>query len=72
MDIILKNVTGNPVNNGLLWEIRKVTGKKEGSIIYGVRHFPENKSCQWSVGTNDCTAYLGETCEEIDLLQLPF
>ena len=64
MNIIIKNVTGSPVNMGLIMELSKA-GFPEGSKIWDTRYSPGNNSCEWSSAGNDCIAYPGETCEEL-------
>jgi len=61
MDIIIKNVTGCPGNDWMIWELGRV-GFPSGSIVRDVYFNPVNKSCSWSSGTDDCVAWLGETC----------
>jgi len=63
MDIIIKNVTGDPENDGLILELSKA-GFPAGSIVYDTVYNRRNKSCSWSSGTDDCIAYLGHTCVE--------
>jgi hypothetical protein len=62
MNIIIKNVTGEPVNDGLILELSKV-GFPAGSKVSHVYYFEPNHTCYWSSGTDDCIAYPGETCE---------
>ena len=64
MKIRIKNVTGSSSNEWLLWELRKEAGVKEGNIIEG-KFNPSNNAVDFSIGTNDCVAWLGETCEEV-------
>jgi len=62
MDIIIKNITGDPSNDWCILELKKA-GYPEGSIVRNVNYDHKNKSCSWSSGTNHCVAWLGETCE---------
>ena len=64
MNIVIKNVTGESVNDGLILELSKA-GFPAGSVVYDVVYRNVNKSCEWSSGGYDCTAYLGKTCERI-------
>ena len=64
MKVIIKNVTGSSANEWLLWELRKEAGVKAGDIVEG-RFNPKNKAVDFSTGTNDCVAWLGQTCEEV-------
>jgi hypothetical protein len=64
MNIIIKNVTETPANDGLICELAKA-GFPSGSVIYDVEYRAANRSCSWSRGGYDCIAYLGETCGEI-------
>lgn len=64
MKIRIKNVTGSSSNEWLLWELRKEAGVKEGNIFEG-KFNPSNNAVDFSTGTNDCVAWLGETCEEV-------
>jgi len=65
MDILIKNVTGDPVNEGLIWELSRA-GFRAGCIVRDVVYDHNKKVCYWSSGTDQCVAYIGETC-----LQLP-
>jgi len=64
MNIVIKNVTDDPVNDGLILELRK-SGYPAGSIILDVVYSEQSKSCRWSNTGNDCVAYLGKTCIEL-------
>ena len=64
MNIVIKNVTGESVNSGLILELSKA-GFPSGSIVRNVQYFPERNSCEWSSGDDNCIAYLGETCCEL-------
>jgi len=64
MNIIIKNVTGCPGNDWKIFELKRC-GFPAGSIVRDVYFRPENNSCTWSSGADDCVAYLGETCEEV-------
>lgn len=64
MKIRIKNVTGSLQNDWLIWEITKQTGLIEGNIVTG-SYSPQNKSVHFSVGIAECTAWVGETCEEV-------
>ena len=68
MNIVIKNVTGEPVNNGLILELSKA-GFPSGSVVHGVVYNPANKACYWSANGNDCVAYLGETCEKKKIIK---
>jgi len=61
MDIQIKNVTGHPSNDGCIFELQRA-GFPEGSIVYSTRFDERNQSFTWSRGTDDCVAYLNETC----------
>jgi hypothetical protein len=63
MDIVIKNVTGEPDNDWYILELKKC-GFPEGKIVYDTVYDPRNNSCHWSSGTDHCVAYLGQTCEE--------
>jgi len=63
MDIIIKNVTGDPFNDWCIFEL-KGAGFPEGSIVRNVYYDSNNNSCIWSSGTNHCVGWLGETCME--------
>ena len=65
MDIKIKNVTGNPSNDWCILELKRA-GFPEGSIINNAIFKETNNSFNWSSGTDDCVAYLGETCEIVD------
>lgn len=62
--IMLVNVTGSATNEWCLFELKKA-GFPQGSIIIDPYFDERNNSFTWSSGTNDCVAYLGETCEII-------
>ena len=64
MNIIIKNVTSEPFNDWLIFELSRA-GFPAGTKVYGVKYSPKNNSCQWSCGGYDCVAWLGDTCEEI-------
>ena len=64
MNIIIKNVTGDPFNDWCIWELKRA-GYPEGSIVRNVKHDQENESCTWSSGADHCVAWLGQTCETI-------
>lgn len=64
MNIVIKNVTDEPVNEGLILELSKAEFPS-GSIVRYVQYFPERNCCEWSSGANNCCAYLGETCIEL-------
>jgi len=70
MNIVIKNVTGEPVNDGLILELSKA-GYPAGTKVYDVVKYQENNAsaCYWRDRNGDeCVAYLGETCEEIKKL----
>lgn len=64
MKIKIKNMTGSSENDGLIWEIGRHTGIKEGDVIEGYYN-SKNNSVSFSKGAVDCIAWLGETCEEV-------
>ena len=64
MNIIIKNVTGAPVNNGMISELSRA-GNPAGTKIYNVAYVPAENACYWTYKGNQCVAYLGETCEEL-------
>lgn len=64
MKVRIKNVTGSSANEWLLWELRKEAGVKEGTVVEG-KFNPSNKAIDFSTGTHDCVAWLGQTCEEV-------
>ena len=61
MDIVIKNVTGDPSNDGCILEL-KWAGFPVGSVVKNVQYDPKNKACYWSCGSDNCVAWLGETC----------
>ena len=61
MDIIIKNVTGKIENDYYIAELRRC-GFPAGSLVRNVEYRPTNNSCCWSSGTDDCGAYIGQTC----------
>lgn len=65
MKIKIKNVTESAANDGLLWELHKYAGIKEGDVIQNAKYNSSNNSVSFSIGTVDCVAWLGETCEEV-------
>ena len=69
MDIIIKNVTGHPSNDWAIFELKRA-GFPEGSKVYHVTYSPENNSCQWSSVSDNCVAWLGETCEELPNMKI--
>jgi len=66
MNILIKNVTGEPVNDGLILELSRA-GFPSGSVVRGVAFSEANNSCYWSRGNDYCIAYLGETCQVLPL-----
>ena len=64
MKMRIKNVTGSTGNEWLLWELKKEAGVKEGDIVEG-KFNPLNKAVDFTRGTKECVAWLGETCEEV-------
>ena len=64
MNIVIKNVTGEPVNEGLISELSRA-GFPAGSVVYDAVCSSGNKSCILSSGDYDCIAYIGETCERL-------
>ncbi len=62
--IRIKNVTGSESNEWLLLELSRA-GIKRGNEVTG-RYNPISGSVQFSLGTADCVAWVGETCEIID------
>jgi len=65
MKIKIKNVTGDEFNKWCIFELKRA-GFPEGSIIYNAIFKETNNSFHWSSGTDDCVAYLGETCEKVE------
>lgn len=65
MRVRIKNVTGSVANEWLLWELKKEAKVKEGDIIENGNYNPINKSVDFSIGTIECVAWLGQTCEEV-------
>ena len=61
MKVRIKNVTGSTGNEWLLWELKKEAGVKEVEGKYN----PNNKAVDFTKGTAECVAWLGETCEEV-------
>ena len=61
MDIVIKNVTGDPSNDGCIFELSCV-GFPAGSVIRDVQFNRKNKACYWSSGSDECIAWLGQTC----------
>jgi len=62
MNILIKNVTGAPIEFGSpIWDLRRV-GFPEGSVVRNVSFQKSNKSCHWSAGNDDCVAWLGFSC----------
>ena len=45
-------------------ELKKEAGVKEGDIVEG-KFNPKNKAVDFTKGTSECVAWLGETCEEV-------
>ena len=62
--IRIKNVTGSESNEWLLLELSR-PGIKRGVEVRG-QYNPISGSVQFSNGTADCVAWVGETCEIID------
>lgn len=60
--IIIKNVTGSIRNECCLDELQRV-GVYVGDIIEDGLYSPHNKSVQFSIGCENCVAWVGETCE---------
>ena len=60
--IIIEDVTGE--NGGLIWELNRI-GVEVGDIRTGLYN-PENKSVQFSIGCNDCSVWVGETCRLLE------
>jgi len=67
MNIVIKNVTGEPVNDGMIFELSRA-GNPAGTKIYNVAYFPANNACYWTYKGNQCVAYLGQTCEELTVI----
>ena len=63
MDIIIKNVTGELINDSLILEL-KGAGFPAGSVVYDTVYNMKDNTCSWMSGDNDCIAYLGHTCVE--------
>ena len=61
MDIIIKNVTGDPSNDWCILELKRA-GFPAGSVIKNVKYESINKTCYWSSGSENCVAWVGETC----------
>ncbi len=61
--ILIKNVTGDPDNDRCIDELSK-SGAGVGSIQDGI-YFESNNSVQFEIGSRNCTAWVGETCEII-------
>ena len=61
MDIIIKNVTGKIENDYYISELSRC-GFPAGSIIRNPEHQPKNKGCYWTSGTDQCVAFIGQTC----------
>ena len=61
MDIIIKNVTGEPYNDWCIFELKRA-GFPEGSVVRKVQYNSKSKSCQWISGTDYCIAWVGQTC----------
>lgn len=64
MKVLIKNVTGSVSNRWLLFELKR-SGVNEGAIVDGV-YDPKNESVNFTIGGNDCTVWIGETCEIIE------
>jgi hypothetical protein len=64
MNIIIKNITGEPVNDGLILELKRA-GYPAGTKVYDVYCNTNNNACYWSSSGYDCVAYFGATCEEL-------
>ena len=62
--IRIKNVTGSESNEWLLLDLSRA-GIKRGVEVRG-QYNPISGSVQFSNGTADCVAWVGETCEIID------
>lgn len=65
MKVLIKNVTGSAANEGLLWELSKYAGVKEGRVIEDGILNKKNNSVSFSIGCVDCIAWVGQTCEII-------
>ena len=61
MDIMIRNVTGDASNDWCIFELKRA-GFPAGSVVKNVKFDPKNKSCIWSTSTDDCIAWVGETC----------
>lgn len=63
--ICIKNVTGKEDNYWLISELSKYAGIKEGHIIENAIFDSRNNCCSFTIGTCECVAWVGHTCEII-------
>ena len=57
--VVIEDVTGE--NGSLIWELNRV-----GVDIRTGLYNPDNKSVQFSIGCNDCSVWVGETCRLLE------